>query len=278
MGKIGLALAGGGARGAYQIGAWKAFREYGIDDLITCYSGASVGSLNAVLFAMGDYEKAKNTWLSLDKDSLFNLEKKIYKRLFKEKLNFFNKGIYNTKRLERLMDETIDYSLLKDKEVYVATTFLGEERRHFYDLLKTNFDHYFKSDKNMIKYQNLSELSEEHVRKSMLASCAIPIAFKPITIDQDTFFDGGLLDNTPYQPLKDAGCGKIIIIDLFRMNFKRFRGEKDESLFFIHPKKSLRGILDFDKKRIRRRFELGYVDTVSFLELHAEELREYAKS
>ena len=48
------------------------------------------------------------------------------------------------------MDATIDYDLIKEKEVFVATTFLGEERRHFYDLLKTNFDHYFKEDKNMI--------------------------------------------------------------------------------------------------------------------------------
>ena len=67
MKKIGLALAGGGARGAYQIGAWKALKELGIDKQISAYSGASVGSLNAVLFAMEDYNLARETWLKLEK-------------------------------------------------------------------------------------------------------------------------------------------------------------------------------------------------------------------
>lgn len=266
MGKIGIALAGGGARGAYQIGAWKALKEFGYDKQISVYSGASVGSLNAVLFAMGDYQLAEKTWLSLEKDTLFNIEKSIYKRLFKEKLNFFNKGVYNTNQLESMMDEVINYDEIRKHEIYVATTYLGEKRKHFYDLLFTNYEHYFTNDKDMIKYQRLDQLSDENIRKSMLASCAIPVAFKPITIDQDTFYDGGILDNTPIKPLQEAGCDKILVIDLFRMNFKRFIDQKEESVYYIHPKKSLRGILDFDPKKIRRRFELGYVDMCNFLE------------
>lgn len=45
----GLVLAGGGGKGAYQAGAFKALWEYGIQDYITAVSGASVGALNAVL-------------------------------------------------------------------------------------------------------------------------------------------------------------------------------------------------------------------------------------
>ena len=101
--KIGIALAGGGARGAYQIGAWKALKERGIDKDIVAYSGASVGSLNAVLFAMGDYDKAVDVWMSLDRGTVFKLEKKIYKRIFKEKLNFLNRGVLDTKKLEKMM-------------------------------------------------------------------------------------------------------------------------------------------------------------------------------
>ena len=109
MTKIGLALAGGGARGAYQIGAWKAFKEKGIDKSIVAYSGASVGSLNAALFAMDDYDTAYQVWMSLNKDSLFNIEKHIYRRLFKEKFRFLNKGIFDTSQLEDLIDEAVDY-------------------------------------------------------------------------------------------------------------------------------------------------------------------------
>ncbi|MCD6482291.1 MAG: patatin-like phospholipase family protein, partial [Candidatus Izimaplasma sp.] len=122
MKKIGIALAGGGARGAYQIGAWKALSELGIVDKISAYSGASVGSLNAALFAMGDYETAENVWLNLDKNSLFNMEKNIFKRIYHEKLEFFDRGVYSTNKLEKLIDEIIDFEKLKDKEVYIATT------------------------------------------------------------------------------------------------------------------------------------------------------------
>ena len=107
--KIGIALAGGGARGAYQIGAWKALKEQDIFDKITCFSGASVGSLNAVLYAMGDFELAYETWMKLDKDSLFNWEKQIFSRIFKEKLNIFNRGVFNTKKLESMLKRTVDF-------------------------------------------------------------------------------------------------------------------------------------------------------------------------
>ena len=52
--KIGLVLAGGGARGAYQIGIWKALRELNIDKHISVVSGTSIGALNAILFMQGD--------------------------------------------------------------------------------------------------------------------------------------------------------------------------------------------------------------------------------
>ena len=55
--KVGLVLAGGGGKGAFQIGVWKALRASGLDKFITDVSGASVGALNAVLFAY-------NRWIS----------------------------------------------------------------------------------------------------------------------------------------------------------------------------------------------------------------------
>jgi predicted acylesterase/phospholipase RssA len=59
----GLVLAGGGAKGAYQIGAWKALRERGIEfDVI---SGTSIGALNAALVASGDLDKAQTFWRAL---------------------------------------------------------------------------------------------------------------------------------------------------------------------------------------------------------------------
>ena len=68
MKKIGLVLAGGGGRGAYQIGVWKALRETGLENYITSVSGTSVGALNAGLFVQKDLEVAQNVWESISRD------------------------------------------------------------------------------------------------------------------------------------------------------------------------------------------------------------------
>lgn len=59
-----LALEGGGAKGAYQIGAWKALREAGVK--IDAVAGTSVGALNGSLIVMGDLERRKTSGKTSD--------------------------------------------------------------------------------------------------------------------------------------------------------------------------------------------------------------------
>ncbi|WP_176719975.1 patatin-like phospholipase family protein, partial [Brachyspira hampsonii] len=62
MDKLGLVFDGGGGKGAYQIGVWKYLKEVGLDRNIKTVSGASVGALNACLFALDDYNLAEKIW------------------------------------------------------------------------------------------------------------------------------------------------------------------------------------------------------------------------
>lgn len=55
--EYGVVLEGGGARGAYQIGALKAVTEAGIR--IGAVAGASVGALNGVFLCMGDLKGSR---------------------------------------------------------------------------------------------------------------------------------------------------------------------------------------------------------------------------
>ena len=58
--KLGIALAGGGSKGSYEIGVWKALRELGMCyDIVT---GTSIGAVNGALMVMGDYDRAENLW------------------------------------------------------------------------------------------------------------------------------------------------------------------------------------------------------------------------
>ena len=57
---LGLALEGGGAKGAYEIGAYRALTELGYHFDVIC--GVSIGAINAALLAQGDCEKAAEFW------------------------------------------------------------------------------------------------------------------------------------------------------------------------------------------------------------------------
>lgn len=66
----GLVLEGGGAKGAYHIGAYKAIMEEGIE--IRGIAGTSVGALNGALIAQEDFEKAYNLWYNMSFSRVIN--------------------------------------------------------------------------------------------------------------------------------------------------------------------------------------------------------------
>ena len=76
-----LALEGGGANGAYQIGAWKALREAGVK--IDAVAGTSVGALNGSLIVMGDLEKAENIWENIRYSQVMDVDDETMSRLLK---------------------------------------------------------------------------------------------------------------------------------------------------------------------------------------------------
>ena len=71
MEKYGVVLAGGGAKGVYQIGAWRALRE--LDIPIGRVVGTSVGAMNGALMALDDYDGAVGIWKSMSIERGFRL-------------------------------------------------------------------------------------------------------------------------------------------------------------------------------------------------------------
>ena len=70
--EYGIVLEGGGARGAYQIGVWKALREAGMK--IKGVAGTSVGALNGALICMDDLGKAEEIWGNMTYSTVFNVD------------------------------------------------------------------------------------------------------------------------------------------------------------------------------------------------------------
>ena len=174
--KRGIVLSGGGARGAYQIGVAKALTEAGLFDGIDAYAGASVGSLNAVLLASGELERAERLWLDVDRDTLFKEERSFIAKLFSEGKNLVYNGYYDTANLRRMLDENIDLKRFADKQVYIAVSHVGTKDCSLLQLLTLNVRNLFDKQ-GLIRYRLLQEHGEEDIKKILMASCAIPVVF-----------------------------------------------------------------------------------------------------
>lgn len=79
--RIGLVLAGGGGKGAYQIGCWRALQRLGLTRF-EVISGTSVGALNGALIAMGDVGRAEGVWLNLEESQVLEANERHKRRLF----------------------------------------------------------------------------------------------------------------------------------------------------------------------------------------------------
>ena len=86
MDGYGLVLSGGGAKGSYEIGVWKALEEIGVP--IVAITGTSIGALNGAMLVQGDYELVKLAWTNFSVEQVINVKqdewesKKIYKKHF----------------------------------------------------------------------------------------------------------------------------------------------------------------------------------------------------
>ena len=74
--KIGLVLAGGGGKGAYELGVWKALKQLNLTKYISVFSGTSIGAFNSILFAMDEVEKADKLWEEVTMEKLVPISKK----------------------------------------------------------------------------------------------------------------------------------------------------------------------------------------------------------
>ena len=111
----GLVLNGGGGKGAYQIGVFKALFEHKICDYITAVSGTSSGALNSALFVHGDIDVAIKAWESISTESFWQISPD------------FSEGILTRDGLINIFDEYIDFDKIRmsDRTVYATVTDFG---------------------------------------------------------------------------------------------------------------------------------------------------------
>ena len=250
----GLVLGGGGSRGAYEIGVWRAARELNIEfDVVT---GTSIGALNGALVVQGDYDFAVDMWENMNYEAVMsNVKAEDFttldgtRRAFRTALQeIVADGGMEIGPLEELVRSRLDEEKIRNslKEFGIVTV--------------------------EIPSLKASEMSKEDIPEGrmadyLLASAACYPAFKRRTIDNKSYVDGGYRDNLPIDLAIELGANEIWAVDLQAL------GHVPQKLMYDIPVRYIRSYWDlgmfitFSPERIRRNMELGYLDTKKTLGL-----------
>ncbi|HWT73894.1 MAG TPA: patatin-like phospholipase family protein [Mobilitalea sp.] len=255
--EYGIVLEGGGAKGAYQIGVWKALMEYGVK--IKAVAGVSVGALNGALMCMGDYEKAVNLWKNISYSSIMNVDDtemdKLMNRKFmdiniqavrSESRKFLVGGGFDVTPLRQLLEENVDEQKIRESDIdFIMGTF----------------------NVSNLKEVTISakEAEDGYLKDYLMASANFPL-FKSEKLLGKTYLDGGITNNVPIDILMKRGYKNIIVIRIYGIGMeKKVKIPEDVNLITIAPKLHLCNVLEFNKKKAVRNITLGYYDGVRLL-------------
>lgn len=235
--KIGLVLGGGGGKGSYQVGVFKALKEQGLTDKITCISGTSIGALNLTLFASQDVEKAEEIWNGLARKDVLTAKK------IREYLNFKNFSVFSRKGMENIF-EAVDLKAVSNSKLDLFVCATDKE-----------------ADKP--KYFKLNGQSEEKILQIIMASSAIPNVFENTVIDGVKYFDGYKFDNVPVNCLRELGCDLLYVIPLSGFLSPKSGQYNDVTIInfkddIFDSVKIWEGTLGFDGELAKQRIEQGY--------------------
>ena len=301
MEKLGLVLAGGGGKGAYEIGVWQALRDLGLEQSVAAVSGTSVGALNAALFATGDLERARTVWRDLSPTHIIfspdpdKAEAQIAQLLsspglgqrFKDFLHIgsvpdplvpVSVGATTSTALFFLRNRLLPTLSQLLMSGIISADGLGEMIGGAVDCARLAASPVrcyatclriprLKPDRFL-----LNGKAPEDIRAILQASAAIPFFFPMAAVEGRRYLDGGLPpwgDNVPVQPLYELeGCRTILVVHLSgssKVDAGLFPGARLVEIFPSAELGGPAGTFDFTAKGARWRMELGYRDGVEQL-------------
>lgn len=246
-----LVLGGGGAKGAYQIGAARALADLGMG-YGSAY-GVSIGALNAAMLAQGDLEKAQALWESVhlsdvvtpesialaeEAETMFSRPDKLLDFITR---NAQKKGI-DAKPLYAVIRSAVDEAKLRTSDVR-------------FGLVATRFPSLSMTEKH------LQEMAPGSVCDWLEASAACFPALPMKTIGEERYLDGGFSDNVPVEMAIRSGAKHIIAIDVGRVQ-AHTQYARRPNITYIRASHPLGGLLTFDPDRAKRNITLGYHDAL----------------
>lgn len=271
--RIGLVLAGGGGKGAYELGVWKALDELKLTKYITVFSGTSIGAFNSVLFAMNDMKKADELWEEVTMDKLVPISKS---ELIKRGIGLYIGG-KNLQLAKKFLNYKLEHgAIANDGAIEVVEKYLD------FNKIKENnkicYAACTKLSDFSAKYFKINDFDEETGKKIVLASASLPLIYDCTEVLGEKYIDGGIADNIPIQPVYGENCNIIIVVLLSKEVQVDRTLYPNSKLIVISPENldenTITGTLNLNTDAKRIRIIEGYNDTINKLE-PIKELFEY---
>ena len=246
-----LALGGGGAKGAYEVGAIAALDELGIK--AGSVFGTSVGALHAAMYAQGSMDAAAALWDNIrlsdvvseeslaiadDAENIFDHPEKL--------LEFITR--YAQKKgvdVSPLMD--ILHKLIDEDKIRRSGVHLG--------IVTTRFPSLAMVEKR------LEEMETGSLIDWLMASASCFPIFPMKQVGGDRYIDGGFCDNTPVEMAVRSGARDIVAIDIGKHR-SHTQYDRRPNITYIRTSQPLGGLLTLDSALSSRNRILGYNDVM----------------
>ena len=236
----GLVLAGGGAKGSYQIGVWKALTELNwMPEIIT---GTSIGSLNGALLAQGAYETARAMWLTLNEEDILTLPaENSLPEISAFVKDAIRSGGMDVTPLEKIVTRFVDEEKLRQGDIKFGLVTVEQKKLKACEL-------------------TLDEIPEGRLAEYLLASAACFPALRPRIIDGKKFIDGGYRDNMPFNLAKRMGATELVTVDINGIGITK-PNLTGLPTIAVHCYWELGDLFSVNQEQAQRNMELGYNDT-----------------
>ncbi len=252
MGKRAIVLAGGGSRGAYQMGVWKALNELGIDYQIV--TGASVGALNGAMMVQKDFEKAMEMWEKITTPDIVDIDLKPEDVDYQQR--HWEAGVWHSFIHKAMEENGVDFAPLEK----IMRDVVSEQRVR-------------ESDVDLgvvtVEYPSLKpvELTKKEIPEGKLidylvASAACFPAFKSKQIDDKQYIDGGYRDNLPINLAIAMGADEVLAINLDSVGVLRKPKNESVPVQYLSSSWDLGPFLWFEPSLTARNIKLGYLDAM----------------
>lgn len=249
--KLALVFSGGGARGAYQIGVWKALKDMDLEvDIVT---GISVGALNGAFVAQDDLDQAIQMWQHVSTSDILDYQENDLSTL----------GGYS-KNLTTLFYQAIkEGGISTEPLVELVETYLDD------DQAMTNFSADFgvvvtNTETRKPESYYLNHLKREDVKDLLIASASLYPIMEKRYINEEAYADGGYRNHIPLDLALEHDPEFVIIVDL-QPEQKVQLPLNNDHIQVVQPRLYLGDMMTFDINRNRINLKLGYNDMMKSL-------------